>query len=172
MVVDLHGGRILEISRNGKVRWQFQGPRWPMDAVVCRNGNVFVAQQNNSQVSMWSRQGKELWTRQCNMPFACQQLRNGNLFVVCRQQVIEYDANGKEISSRQMAHLNWIVGGWKFPMAKSPCSRSRGSTSAWMRPARSSRPTKRRFRAARPRTPRSLGRSGGGLTQHRPRHRV
>lgn len=115
LAVDMQTGRILEISRNGRIRWQLQGPQWPMDAVVCRNGNVFVAQQNNSQVSMWSRQGKELWTRQCNMPFACQQLRNGNLFVVCRQQIIEYDVNGKEVSSQQMAHLNWIVGGWKFP---------------------------------------------------------
>jgi HEAT repeat protein len=115
LAVDMQAGRILEVSRNGKVRWQLQGPQWPMDAVVCRNGNVFVAQQNNGQVAMWSREGKELWTRQCNMPFACQQQRNGNLFVVCRQQIIEYDANGKEVSSQQMAHLNWIVGGWKFP---------------------------------------------------------
>lgn len=114
LAIDMNAGRIVEISRNGKIRWQLQGPQWPLDAAVCRNGNVFVAQQNNNQVALWSRQGKELWTRQCNMPFACQQLRNGNLFVVCRQQIVEYDANGKEVSSQQMGHLNWIVGGCKF----------------------------------------------------------
>jgi outer membrane protein assembly factor BamB len=111
----MQAGRILEVSRNGRIRWQVQGLQWPWDAEVCRNGNIFVAQQNTNQVSMWSRQGKELWKSPCNMPFYCQQLRNGNVFVACRQQISEFDINGKEISSTQMAHLNWIVGGYKFP---------------------------------------------------------
>lgn len=115
LVVDFQGSRVLEVSRNGKIRWQFQGPQWPWDAVVCRNGNVFVAQQNNNQVSMWSRQGKELWQKPCNMPFYCQQLRNGNVLVVCRQQISEFDINGKEVSTKQMGHLNWITGGCQFP---------------------------------------------------------
>ncbi|HTU18494.1 MAG TPA: HEAT repeat domain-containing protein [Gemmataceae bacterium] len=114
LAVDMQAGRILEISRGGRIRWQLQGPQWPWDAVVCRNGNVFITQQNNNQVAMWSRQGKELWTRQCNLPFTCQQLRNGNLFVVCRNHVVEYDPNGKEVSSR-MHNVGWIVGGYKFP---------------------------------------------------------
>ncbi len=115
LAVDMQAGKVLEVSREGRVRWQLQGPQWPWDAVVCRNGNIFVTQQNNNQVSMWSRQGKELWTKQCNMPFYCQQLRNGNLFVVCRQQISEFDINGKEVSTQQQANLNWIVGGCKFP---------------------------------------------------------
>lgn len=114
LAIDMQGGRILEISRGGRIRWQLQGPQWPWDAVVCRNGNVFVTQQNNNQVSMWSRQGKELWTRQCNMPFTCQQLRNGHILVICRNHVVEYDPNGKEVSSR-IHNVGWIVGGYKFP---------------------------------------------------------
>jgi HEAT repeat protein len=115
LAVDMQAGKVMEVSREGRVRWQFQGPQWPWDAVVCRNGNIFVTQQNNNQVAMWSRQGKELWTKPCNMPFYCQQLRNGNLFVVCRQQISEFDINGKEVSTQQHANLNWIVGGYKFP---------------------------------------------------------
>jgi HEAT repeat protein len=115
LAVDFQQGRVLEVSRNGHIRWQIQGPQWPMDAVVCRNRNIFVAQQNSNQVSMWSRQSKELWQRPCNMPFAVQQLRNGNIFVVCRQQVSEFDMNGKELSTQQMGHLGWIVAGYKFP---------------------------------------------------------
>lgn len=114
LAVDMQQGRVLEVSRNGRIRWQIQGPQWPWDAVVCRNRNIFIAQQNNNQVAMWSRQGKELWQRPCNMPFACQQLRNGNLFVACRQQVSEFDVNGKEVSSQQLGHHGWIVGGYKF----------------------------------------------------------
>jgi HEAT repeat protein len=115
LVVEMQGGRILEVSRDGRIRWQVQGLQWPWDAEVCRNGNIFVTQQNTNHVSMWSRQGKELWKSPCNMPFYCQQLRNGNIFVACRQQISEFDINGKEISSTQLAHLNWIVGGYKYP---------------------------------------------------------
>jgi HEAT repeat protein len=115
LAVDMQAGKVMEVSRDGRIRWQFQGPQWPWDAVVCRNGNVFVTQQNNNQVSMWSRQGKELWQKPCNMPFYCQQLRNGNIFVACRQQISEFDVNGKEVSTKQMAQLNWIVGGCQFP---------------------------------------------------------
>jgi HEAT repeat protein len=115
LAVDMQQGRVLEVSRNGRIRWQIQGPQWPWDAVVCRNRNIFVAQQNNNQVSMWSRQGKEIWQQPCNMPFFCQQLRNGNIFVVCRQEFSEFDVNGKVLSTQQMGHLGWIVGGYKFP---------------------------------------------------------
>ncbi len=115
LAVDMQAGKVLEVTRNGRIRWQLQGPQWPWDAVVCRNGNIFVAQQNNNQVSMWNRQGKQIWQKTCQWPFYCQQLRNGNLFVACRQQILEFDVNGKEVSSRQMANLNWIVGAYKFP---------------------------------------------------------
>lgn len=114
LVIDMQGGRILEITRNGRVRWQLSGPQWPWDAVVCRNGNVFVVSQHTDQVAMWSRQGKHLWTRTVSNPFACQQLRNGNLFVVCRQNIAEFDVNGKPVSSKQLGHLGYIVGGGKF----------------------------------------------------------
>lgn len=115
LAVDMQSGKVLEVTRNGRIRWQLQGPQWPFDAVVCRNGNIFIVQGNTNQVSMWNRQGKEIWQKQCNMPFYCQQLRNGNIFVACRQQISEYDVNGKEVSTQQMANLNWIVGGYKFP---------------------------------------------------------
>ncbi len=115
LAVDMQAGQVLEVSRDGRVRWKLQGPQWPWDAVVCRNGNIFVVQQNNNQVSLWSRQGKEIWQKPCNMPFYCQQLRNGNLFVACRQQISEFDRNGKEVSSLQLPHLNWIIGGYKYP---------------------------------------------------------
>lgn len=115
LAIDMQQGKVLEVNRDGKVRWQIQGPQWPWDAVVCRNHNIFIAHQNNNQVSMWSRQGKEIWQLPCNMPFYCQLLRNGNVFVVGRQEVSEFDVNGKVVSTQQFGHLGWIVGGYQFP---------------------------------------------------------
>lgn len=113
IVAEMNGGRVLEVSRDGRIRWQIRGPQWPWDAIVCRNGNIFVVSQHTNQVALFNREGKQLWQQQCNLPFACQQLRNGNLFVVCRNQYVEYDGNGKELSTHT-PNLNWIVGGCKF----------------------------------------------------------
>jgi HEAT repeat protein len=114
LISEMQGNRILEVDRSGRIRWQLQGPQWPWDAVVCRNGNVFSTNSNNNQISMWTKQGKMLWQKNINQPLCCQQLRNGNLFVVGRQGYFEFDVNGKELSSH-IHNQGWIVDGIKFP---------------------------------------------------------
>ncbi|MGH7221998.1 MAG: HEAT repeat domain-containing protein [Gemmataceae bacterium] len=114
LVIENQGGRVVEMTRSGKIRRKIEGLQWPMDAVVCPNGNVFVIHQSGQWLSMRDRQGKQLWQRNANQAFLCQRLRNGNLFVVCRQQTLELDPNGKEVSS-QLRPMGWIAGGCKFP---------------------------------------------------------
>jgi HEAT repeat protein len=114
LAIENQTGRVCEMTRGGKIRWKIEGLQWPMDAVVCRNGNVFVIHQSGNWLSMRDRQGKELWQKNCNQAFYCQLLRNGNLFVACRNQTLEFDANGKEVSS-QFSQIGWIAGACKFP---------------------------------------------------------
>jgi HEAT repeat protein len=114
LVIENQGGRVAEMTRSGKIRWKIEGLQWPLDAVVCPNGNVFVIHQSGQWLSMRDRQGKELWQRNANQAFLCQRLRNGNLFIVCHQQTLELDPNGKEVSS-QFRPFGWIAGGHKFP---------------------------------------------------------
>jgi HEAT repeat protein len=113
LIVEMQQGRVLELSRSGKVRWKIEGLHQPWDAAVCPNGEVFVAHQNHNQVSLRDRQGKEIWQKPVNQPFNCQRLPNGHFFVMCRQHAVEFDALGKEVSSRALGG-NWIVGGSKF----------------------------------------------------------
>jgi HEAT repeat protein len=114
LVIEMQQGRVLEVSRTGQIRWQIQGLQWPWDAQVCPNGNVLVVDQSGNRVSMRDRQGKEVWSRGCNNAFGCQRLRNGNIFIMGRQQIQEIDANGKEVFSHN--HNNdWLIGGRKFP---------------------------------------------------------
>jgi HEAT repeat protein len=114
LIVEMQqNGRVLELSRGGQVRWKLEGLQWPWDAAVCPNGDVFIVHMSGNQVSLRDRQGKELWQKPVNQAFNCQRLRNGHFFVVCRQHLVEFDAQGKEVSS-QVANLGWIVGGRKF----------------------------------------------------------
>jgi HEAT repeat protein len=114
LVVEMQQGRVLEVSRTGQVRWKIEGLQWPWDAQVCPNGNVLIVDQSGNRVSLRDRQGKEVWTRGCNNAFGCQRMRNGNIFIMGRQQIQEIDANGKEVFSHN--HNNdWLVGGRKFP---------------------------------------------------------
>ncbi len=114
LIAEMQGNRVLEVDRNGRIRWQIQGPQWPWDAVVCRNGNVFVTNSNNNQISMWTKQGKAVWQKNINQPLCCQQLRNGNIFVFGRQGYFEFDVNGKELSSHPL-NQGWIIEGRRFP---------------------------------------------------------
>jgi hypothetical protein len=102
------------MTRRGQIRWKIEGLQWPLDALVCPNGNVFVIHQSGNWLSMRDRHGKELWQKNVNQAFLCQRLRNGNIFVVCHQSWHEFDVNGKEVSSH-MPNVGWIVGAAKFP---------------------------------------------------------
>jgi HEAT repeat protein len=113
MFVEMQQGRVLEVNRSGRVRWKLEGLQWPWDAAVCPNGNVFVIHMSGNQVTLRDRKGKEIWQKPINQAFSCQRLRNGNFFIICRQHLIELDANGKEVSSR-IPGIGWIVGGRKF----------------------------------------------------------
>ncbi|HEY7308467.1 MAG TPA: HEAT repeat domain-containing protein [Gemmataceae bacterium] len=113
LLVEMQQGRVVELNRSGQVRWKIEGLQWPWDAAVCPNGNVLVIHMSGNQLSLRDRQGKEIWQKPINQGFSCQRLRNGNFFVACRNHLVEFDANGKELSS-QPTKGQWVVGGCKF----------------------------------------------------------
>jgi hypothetical protein len=93
------GGRVSELDRDGKVRWQFSGLMGPCDAQVLPGGRVLVAEQNANRVTERDLTGKVLWERAVATPFQCQRLRNGNTFIAGRNLLMEVDAKGKEVFS-------------------------------------------------------------------------
>jgi HEAT repeat protein len=105
-------GRVLELSPSGKIRWQIEGLQFPWDADVASNGNIVLLEQG-IRVSERDRQGKVLWQVVTNNAFMCQRLRNGNTFILCRNQLLEVDAKGKEVFSHAYPQ-GYILGGRKF----------------------------------------------------------
>jgi HEAT repeat protein len=100
-VKDLTGvnGRVMEVDRKGKVRWQIKGLRYPVDAEVVGKDRVVIAEYSTRQVSERDFKGKVIWrARFPNYPLGVQRLRNGNTFVFTRKELVELDGKGKEVA--------------------------------------------------------------------------
>jgi HEAT repeat protein len=90
-------GRVFELDRAGKPRWEVTGLQFPIAAQVLPGERVLVAEQNLNRVSERDFTGKVLWEKQINQPFQVQRLRNGNTFIAGRNHLLELDRSGKEV---------------------------------------------------------------------------
>ncbi len=104
IVVDMYdntkrGGRVVELDRHGKQRWEWVGVGnpGPVSAQVLPGDRVLISEHNMGRVVERDLKGKELWTYGINQPMMAQRLSNGNTFMVGRGQIIELDKTGKEI---------------------------------------------------------------------------
>lgn len=92
-------GGVEEIDRQGRSRWKITGLRYPVDAQVINNTTVLVVEYLNRRVAKYTTNGKQLWSHSVPLPMNCQVLPNGNFFVTCRQQLIEFDRSGRQVFS-------------------------------------------------------------------------
>src|SRR5262249_33602715 len=105
LVVDLYdqikrGGRVAELDRRGKVRWEIAGVnllQGPVHAQVLPGDRVLIAEYNVNRITERDLKGKVLWERPMNQPKSVQRLPNGNTFMVGQGQIIEIDKAGKEV---------------------------------------------------------------------------
>jgi HEAT repeat protein len=93
------GSRVLDVDASGRIAWQIEGLQLPTDAQPVGNDRVLVVEQNGMRISERDFKGAILWQRQLpNMqPIACQALANGNVFIVCRNRLVELERNGREV---------------------------------------------------------------------------
>jgi HEAT repeat protein len=104
IVVDMYdnmkrGGRVVELDRHGKVRWEWSavGNPGPLSAQMLPGDRVLISEHNMGRVVERDLKGKELWSYAINQPMMAQRLSNGNTFMVGRGQIIEVDKAGKEL---------------------------------------------------------------------------
>ena len=94
------GGRVKEVTPDGKIRWEINNVQFPTDALVVANNRVVIAEQNTNRVSERdTANGKEIWGETFNQPINLQRLSNGNLVIVGRHQVVEWDRNRKPVTT-------------------------------------------------------------------------
>ncbi len=102
-------GLLTEYGPDEKERWRLGGLGNPTDFVFGGEDRIFIADQNTSTISERDRAGKVLSSKRIEVdnpngggklfcqPMSVQLLDNGNRMVFCRQAVVEYDKEGKEV---------------------------------------------------------------------------
>ena len=100
---------LTEYGPDEKERWKMPGLGNPADFVFGKDDRIHIVDQNNSTVSERDRAGKVLSSSRIEIdnpngggklfcqPQSIQLLGNGGRLVVCRQAVIEYGKDGKEV---------------------------------------------------------------------------
>ncbi len=102
-------GTLTEYGPDLKERWSINGFGNPSDFAFDKNGRIVTVDFQTSTLSERDRSGKVISSKrvevdmakgggkmQCN-PQSIEILENGNRVVVCRQAVIEYAQDGKEV---------------------------------------------------------------------------
>jgi HEAT repeat protein len=93
-------GRVIELDRNGKVRWQLDNVQFPIDAQLLPGNRVLVAEYNANRVTERTFKGEILWQKNNlpGQPVNTQRLSNGNTFIAINPNVLmEVDAAGKVV---------------------------------------------------------------------------
>jgi HEAT repeat protein len=101
LVDDSGMGRVAELGRDGKVRWQIEGLQYPVDAWVVAGSRVLVAEYNGMKVTERDLSGRVVWEK-ANLGgrvVNAQRLANGNTFIAVQNALLEVDRAGKEISA-------------------------------------------------------------------------
>jgi RNA polymerase sigma factor (sigma-70 family) len=98
--------RVLEVDRNGKVRWQFDGLNYPMDAHVLPGNRVLISEHAGLRITERDFRGNILWQKNDlpAQPNNVQRLANGNTFVCTRAGLMEIDAAGKTVLDIKVDH--------------------------------------------------------------------
>jgi hypothetical protein len=88
-------GKVIELDRDGNVRWQVGGLQSPFEAHVLPGNRLLVAEYSG-QVTERNLRGEIVWQKQIPYAMQCQRLANGSTFIVTIHHLIEVDAAGQE----------------------------------------------------------------------------
>jgi hypothetical protein len=89
--------QIFEIGSDQVTRWDFDGPRYPIDLQILGPNRLLIAEYFDRRVSERDCKGNLLWQVPVVMPIACQRLPNGHTFIATRQLLMVVDRDGKEV---------------------------------------------------------------------------
>jgi hypothetical protein len=102
-------GCVLEVGRDGNVRWKIDDLDTPIDAQMLPGGRVLICEYRANRITERSTKGEVLWDKKAPGPAAglslmgAQRLANGNTFIVTRTALYEWDRDGKEVWSYKAA---------------------------------------------------------------------
>ncbi len=101
LLVCEEGGRVREVTREGKTVWEMKGLSLPYDADKLSNGNYLIADTGHKRVIEVTPAKKIVWTLTNVTPYDVQRLPNGNTLIAdnSKDRVIEVDKKGRIVWS-------------------------------------------------------------------------
>jgi hypothetical protein len=105
-------GRILEINRAGKIRWEMDKVNFPWDAQLLPRNRVLLVEQGNL-VTERERDGKIVWQKNVVNILGAQRLPNGQTLLLGRQIISLLDPKGTEVFSHNCGG-GWILAADRF----------------------------------------------------------
>jgi hypothetical protein len=87
---------------------------YPSDVKKLPNGNYLIAEQNGNRLTERDTAGKIVKTTHVTQPLAIDLIPGGGMTVVCRNQVISYDKDGKQLWAFNRQQYD-IMGGRRLP---------------------------------------------------------
>jgi HEAT repeat protein len=98
--VPLGPTRVMELDREGKVRWEFDGPQNVSDARFVGPDRVLLAEPDKDRVTERTAKGEIVWQATAKGVCSCQRLPDGTTFITCHQgQLLEVNRAGKVLRS-------------------------------------------------------------------------
>jgi hypothetical protein len=94
-----NNGRVSEVDRNGKVRWQVGNLRYPVDAFVLPGERVLVTEWDGNRVSEFDFRGNLIWKKDglAGRATNAQRMPNGNTFICTTNELMEVDRTGRVV---------------------------------------------------------------------------
>jgi hypothetical protein len=103
--------RIVSLGPDMKEKWRINGVNNPTDVKVAPNGNIWVAEANNNQVTEWDTTGKVLNRRNAfQTPVNLELTSDGGMVVVCRNNILKWDKDGKQLWTHGRQNYDAIAG--------------------------------------------------------------
>jgi hypothetical protein len=124
-------GRVAEVGRDGKVRWQIGNLKYPVDAVVLPGERVLVTEWDGNRVAEWDFKGNLIWKKEGFNGRAtnAQRLPNGNTFICTTSELMEVDRTGKAV---YQVHVNQgLTAGYRATNGELVCLRNDGTVARY-----------------------------------------
>jgi HEAT repeat protein len=120
-------GRVFEVGRDGKERWQVKGLLGAMDAQVLPNNRLLVAENNAGRVTERDvTTGAILWQHNIPTPVTCQRLPNGNTFIAYYNGFLEVSPTNQVVFSHNLTPNFFIFSAQKTRAGRIVCMTSQG----------------------------------------------
>ena len=120
-------GRVAEVGRDGKIRWQVGNLKYPVDAIVLPGERVLVTEWDGNRVAEWDFKGNIIWKKEGFNGRAtnAQRLSNGNTFISTTNELLEVDRAGKTVYTVRVNQ--GLTAGYRAANGELVCLRNDGN---------------------------------------------